>query len=352
MPIDSLLVAGALFGATEQGEPVKIFTLTNKVGAIAKIMNYGATLTEWRVPDKNNKPVNIVLGFDSIKPYEDYYAKYFGSTIGRYANRIAGAKFTLDGQEYKVSANSGKHILHGGMRGFDRRIWQARPFNKDGMQSIEFSYLSKDMEEGFPGDLSTTVVYTLTNDNELKINYAATTDKPTPVNLTNHAYFNLSGAGSETIVDHELQINADSYTAYNDECITTGAINNVVGTPFDFRQATKIGKNIEAAHNYDLNYILRSQDGKLHEAAVVSSPITGIKMQVLTTEPGLQLYTGNHLDDTICGIGGVYKKHSAFCLEAQHYPNSVQYSNFPNTILRPGETYKQTTIYKTSIAAK
>lgn len=343
-------IVGAPFGLTKEGEPVELFTLTNKQGAIVKLTTYGATLTEWWVPDKSGKPVNVVLGYPSLGPYEeDPKNIYCGCTVGRYVNRIKGAQFTLDGTTYKVGANLGSNCLHGGKRGFNKYVWTAEPCKVSDGESIRFSYLSKDMEEGFPGNLATTVTYTLTSDNQLRMDYTAKTDKATPVNLTNHAYFNLAGAGNGTVLDHTLQINADAYTAFDDQSLPTGKIDSVKGTPFDFTKPLPIGKNIaQAGLGYDLNYVLRSQDGSLTEAAVVQCSTSGLELRVLTTEPGIQLYTGNYLDGTVYGIGGSYQKHYAFCLEAQHHPDSVHHDNFPSTILSPGETYTQTTIYKIS----
>jgi aldose 1-epimerase len=344
---DATTIVAAPFGTTRNGEPVELFTLTNRKGAVAKIMTYGATLTEWWVPDKNGRPVDVVLGFASLEQ-QMASTGYFGSIVGRYANRISGAKFTLDGKEYRLSPNHGQHTLHGGVCGFDKHVWKAEPMSDSDCGSIKFSYLSKDMEEGFPGNLATTVVYSLTNDNELKIAYEAKSDKPTPINLTNHAYFNLAGAGNGTILNHVAQINADSYTAYSADSIPTGEIVNVSGTPFDFRQPTEIGKRIDAAGGYDLNYVLPSENGKLAKAAVVQCPSSGLQLELDTTEPGMQFYAGINLKGDAHGIGGVYQKHAAFCLEAQHYPNSVNQPGFPSTILRPGETYRQTTVYKIS----
>lgn len=341
----------APFGTTKNGEPVEIFTLTNRHGVIVRITNYGATITDWWVPDKSGRPVNIVLGFATLDQYEKNTA-YLGAIIGRFANRISNAKFVLDGKEIRISQNHGQHTLHGGNRGFDKHVWKAEPISDGDCASIKFSYLSKDMEEGFPGNLNTTVVYTLTNDNELKIAYEAKTDKPTAVNLTNHAYFNLAGAGNGNILNHIIQINADSYTAHRKDGIPTGEIVNVAGTPFDFRQPNEIGKRIDTAGGYDLNYVLPAQAGKPLKAAVVHCPTTGIQLEVDTTEPGIQFYAGINLKGDATGFGGVYNKHAAFCLEAQHYPDSVNQANFPSTILRPGDTYKQTTIYKTSCIQK
>jgi aldose 1-epimerase len=339
------------FGKDMHGEKVDLYTLQNANGMIAKVMTYGATLTELRVPDKRRKSVDIVLGFDTLKPYEEQ-SPYFGATVGRFANRIGDAKFVLDGKEYFLAPNNTHNTLHGGIRGFDKRLWQAEPSNEGGVPSVKFTYLSKDMEEGFPGNLTTSVTYTLTNDDELKIDYVATTDKPTPINLTNHAYFDLAGAGDESVLHHLVRINADSYTPVDKELIPTGVIEPVKDTPFDFTEPKEIGRDLEKVKGgYDHNFVLRPSKGELKEAAVVVEPISGRTLTMLTTEPGVQFYTANFLDGTIHGIGGFYPKHFAFTLEAQHFPDSVHRDSWPTTILRPGQTYKQTTVYKFSQGA-
>lgn len=336
------------FGLDMHGEKIDLFTLKNANGMTAKVMTYGATLTELCVPDKRRKSVDIILGFDTLKPYEEQ-SPYFGATIGRYANRIAGSKFTLDGKEFYLAPNSGHNTLHGGIRGFDKRLWKAEPSNENGIAAVKFTYLSKDMEEGFPGNLTTTVTYSLNNDDELKIDYSASTDKPTPINLTNHAYFDLAGAGDESVLKHQVRINADSYTPVDKQLIPTGVIAPVKGTPFDFTEPREIGKDIDKVPGgYDHNFVLRQSKGELKEAAVVVEPISGRTLTMLTTEPGVQFYTGNFLDGTIRGIGGLYPKHYAFTLEAQHFPDSLHRDSWPTTILRPGQIYKQTTVYKFS----
>ncbi len=336
------------FGQDMHGQKIDLFTLKNANGMTAKVMTYGATLTELCVPDKRRKSVDIILGFDTLKPYEEQ-SPYFGATIGRYANRIAGSKFTLDGKEFYLAPNSGHNTLHGGIRGFDKRLWKAEPSNENGIAAVKFTYLSKDMEEGFPGNLTTTVTYSLNNDDELKIDYSASTDKPTPINLTNHAYFDLAGAGDESVLKHQVRINADSYTPVDKQLIPTGVIEPVKGTPFDFTEPKEIGKDIDKVPGgYDHNFVLRQSKGQLKEAAVVVEPISGRTLTMLTTEPGVQFYTGNFLDGTIRGIGGLYPKHYAFTLEAQHFPDSLHRDSWPPTILRPGQTYKQTTVYKFS----
>ncbi len=336
------------FGKDMHGEKIDLFTLKNSNGMTAKVMTYGATLTELLVPDKRRKTVDIVLGFDTLKPYEEQ-SLYFGATVGRYANRIAGSKFTLDGKEYFLAPNNGHNTLHGGIRGFDKRLWKAEPLTENGVAAVKFTYFSKDMEEGFPGNLTTTVTYSLNDDNELKIDYNATTDKPTPINITNHAYFDLAGAGDESVLKHQARINSDSYTPVDKQLIPIGTIEPVKGTPFDFTEPKEIGKDIDKVQGgYDHNFVLRQKKGELKEAAVVVEPISGRTLTLLTTEPGVQFYTGNFLDGTIRGMGGLYPKHYAFTLEAQHYPDSLHRDSWPTTILRPGQTYKQTTVYKFS----
>jgi aldose 1-epimerase len=336
------------FGTDMHGEKVDLFTLTNKNGMVAKVMTYGATLTELLVPDKRRKSVDIVLGFDTLRPYEEQ-SSYFGATIGRYANRIGGAKFILDGKEYFLAPNNQHNTLHGGIRGFDKRLWQAEPLNENGVPAVKFTYVSKNMEEGFPGTLTTTVTYSLNNDNDLKIDYNASSDQPTVINLTNHAYFNLAGVATESVLKHQLRINADSYIPVDKQLIPTGTIAPVKGTPFDFSEPREIGKDIEQVPGgYDHNFCLRSNKGELKEAAVVVEPITGRTLTVLTTEPGLQSYSGNFLDGTVRGVGGLYPKHFGFTLEAQHYPDSLHHDDWPTTILRAGQTYKQTTVYRFS----
>jgi aldose 1-epimerase len=340
------------FGKTPDGAEVDVYTLTNTSGTTAKIMTYGAILTEHDVPDRDGKIEDVVLGFDNLK---DYLAghPYFGSTVGRVANRVAKGKFTLDGKEYKLATNNGPNALHGGLKGFDKVIWKAEPqMVADGV-AVKFTYVSKDGEEGYPGTLNATVTYTLTNENELRLDYTATTDQATPVNLTNHSYFNLAGAKSGDILDHELMLAADKYTPTDDTLIPTGEIKPVKDTPLDFTTPKRIGERIDQLKGdpvgYDHNFVLNSEGKKLALAARVRDPKTGRVMEMYTTEPGVQFYTGNFLDGKQTGRGGVvYKKHAGFCLEAQHFPDSVNHPNFPSMILKPGETYKQTTIYKFS----
>jgi aldose 1-epimerase len=316
-------------------------------------MTLGAAITELWVPDKDGKLADVTLGYDSVKGYESENNPYFGCVVGRVCNRIAKGKFTLDGEEYKLATNNGKNHLHGGKVGFDKKVWKASVVDKAKVPAaVNFFYTSPDGEEGYPGTLKVGVIYELNDKNELHIHYTATTDKATPVNLTNHAYFNLAGHDAGDVLDHELTVKASKYTPTDDEYIPTGKIEPVEDTVFDFTKATKIGARIKKIKGtpggYDLNYVLDS-DGKLKLAAIVHEPKSGRVMEVLTTEPGIQFYTGNFLDGKVKGKGGaVYKKHDAFCLETQHYPDSVNHKNFPSTILTPGKTYKSTTVYRFS----
>lgn len=338
------------FGKTPEGLPIELYTLTN--GALAaKITTYGALLTELHTPDKNGQTTSIVLGFDNLKQYLDGHP-YFGATTGRVANRIAKGKFTLNGKEYTLAANNGPNHLHGGLKGFDKQIWKAGATQTPDGPSVTFTYISPDGDQGYPGTLTTAVTYTLTNKNELRIDYKATTDKPTILNLTNHSYWNLHGSGSgKDILDHVLTLNADKLTAVDDTLIPTGKLDAVKGTIYDFTSPKAIGKDIAKTpgtpNGYDHNYVLNGKTGELKLAAKVSDPDTGRTMEVWTTEPGVQLYTGNFLDGKLTGIGGkTYAKHYAFCLETQHYPDSINHPEFPTVILNPGQTFTSTTIHK------
>jgi aldose 1-epimerase len=337
------------WGKLPDGAAVKLFTLANGQGMVARLTSYGAALTELRVPDRGGQVTNVVLGFNNLDAYLKSHP-FFGVTAGRVANRIAKARFTLEGREYTLAANNGRNHLHGGIKGFDKVLWQAKALPvTDHEAAVEFSYFSKDGEEGYPGNLSVTVTYTLTEDNELKLDYRATTDKATPVNLTNHSYFNLAGSGD--VLAHELTIRADRYTPIDAELIPTGEIASVKDTPLDFTRPTWIGARIDklkpAPGGYDHNYVLNAGGKSLVLAAQVYEPGTGRVMEVFTTEPGLQLYTGNFLDGKLSGHGGaIYKQHAGFCLETQHFPDAVNHPNFPSTILRPGESYRTVTVYK------
>ena len=345
---DSPAIAKESFGKTEDGQEVDRYVLTNANGVKAKIITYGGIITELWVPDKSGKLGDVVLGHDRLQGYLAGHP-YFGAIVGRVANRIAKGKFTLDGKEYTLAVNNGPNALHGGKKGFDKVVWKAAAGKKGLEPSLTLTYTSKDGEEGYPGIVEATVTYTLTNKNELRIDYTATTDKATPINLTNHSYFNLAGQGAGDILNHEIMIAADKYTPTDDTLIPTGKIEPVAGTPFDFTKSTPIGKHIGDIKGdpggYDLNYVLR--DGKgLKLAARVYEPTSGRVMEVRTTEPGIQFYSGNFLDGKDKGKGGaVYKKHAGFCLEAQHFPDSVNQKDFPSMILQPGKTYAQTTVY-------
>jgi aldose 1-epimerase len=340
------------FGKTADGTPVEEFTLTNSSGAIVKLISRGATLKEWHVPDKNGKLDDVVFGFDDVAGYESPANGYFGTTAGRVANRIAGGKFSLDGKDYTLAVNDGPNALHGGVkRSLDKVIWKGTPFDSDGGEGVVFTYTSPDAEEGYPGNLAMKVTYTLTDKNELRIDYEATTDQATPINLTNHAYFNLSGAGSPTINNHQLLLEADHYTPVDSTLIPTGEIAPVAGTPFDFRDFHAIGERVDqlgtgTGAGYDHNFVLNNQDGDLALAAKVRDPNSGRVLAVYTTEPGVQFYGGNFLNGAVGKGGKKYDYRSGFCLETQHYPDSVHHDNFPSAILRPGETYTHTCIYQ------
>ncbi len=339
------------WGQTREGTPVKRYTLKNRNGVVVKITSYGAIITELHVPDRAGNLATVVLGFDHLESYLKGHPG-FGAVIGRVANRIAKARFTLEGEEYQLVANNGQNHIHGGLKGFDKVVWESKTLpSKPNAASVQFTYLSKDGEEGYPGNLSVAVIYTLTVDNELRLDYHATTDKTTILNLTNHAYFNLAGSGS--VLDHELYLNADSYTPADAELIPTGEIASVKGTPLDFTQPTAIGARIAALKptpgGYDHNYILNHDGTNLTLAARVVEPHSGRILEVSTTEPGVQLYTANSLDGRLIGVGGVsYGPHAGFCLETQHYPDSIHKPNFPSTVLRPGQTFQSTTVFKFS----
>ncbi len=335
------------YGKMPDGTAIDEYTLTSGKGMTAKIITYGGLLTELLVPDKTGKTTDVVLGFDNLKSYLAGHP-FFGANAGRVANRIAKGRFTLDGKEYKLATNNGPNHLHGGLKGIDKVVWKAEPIDLPAGPALKLTCTSPDGEEGYPGNLQMAVTYTLTRDNTLRLDFEAVTDKATPVNLAHHSYFNLAGHGAGDILEHELMIAADKYTPTDDTLIPTGKIEPVKGTPFDFATPTAIGKRMGAVKGgYDLNYVLRGgAEKKPHLAARVLEPKSGRIMEVLTTEPGVQLYTGNFLDGKNRGKGGaVYRKHAGFCLEAQHFPDSVNQPAFPSVILRPGQTYRQTTIY-------
>ncbi|MCI0529368.1 MAG: galactose mutarotase, partial [Nitrospira sp.] len=340
---------------TVDGAAVDLYTLTNDKGVEVKITNYGGTVTSLMVPDRDGKLGDVVLGYDNLEGYLKNNP-YFGCIIGRYGNRIGKGKFTLNGVEYTLAQNNGENSLHGGIKGFDKMVWNVKEIKDKDSVGLELTYLSKDGEEGYPGNLSVTVTYTLTNNNELKIDYGATTDKDTVVNLTHHSYFNLAGAGEGDILGHELMINADRFTPVDSGLIPTGELKSVKDTPMDFTQPTAIGARINQEYEqlilgrgYDHNWVLNTKEGSLTLAASVYEPKTGRVMEVLTTEPGMQFYTGNFLDGSITGKGGkVYNQRFGFCLETQHFPDSPNKSEFPSTTLKAGGKYATTTIYKFS----
>ena len=340
------------FGKTEDGQQTDLYLLTNKNGVEAAITNYGGTVVTLKVPDRNGKFDDVVLGYDKLEDYEAGKA-YFGAIVGRYANRIAHAKFTLDGITYTLPKNDGDNHLHGV---FNKRVWNAKDVSSGAGQALELTYLSKDGEDGFPGDLSVKVVYTLTNQNELKIDYSAATDKDTVLNLTNHCYFNLAGQGNGDILQQQLMIRADRFTPVDANLIPTGELRKVKGSPFDFTTSTVIGARIDQddeqlklGKGYDHNWVLNnSTAGSLFVAAQAYDSHSGRQLEVSTTEPGLQFYTGNFLDG-IHGKGGkVYNRRYAFCLETQHFPDSPNHPQFPSTVLRPGQHFQSTTVYKFS----
>jgi aldose 1-epimerase len=335
------------------GAPVDLYTLTNAHGLQVQITNYGGAVVSLLVPDRDGKLDDVALGLETLKAY---VAKsfYLGCIAGRYANRIAKGQFTLNGVVYTLAQNDGANHLHGGVKGFDKVVWHAREKSDSNGEGLALTYLSKDGEEGYPGNLSAEVTYTLTNNDELRIDYRATTDADTIINLTNHTYFNLADGGAGDILGHELMINADRFTPVDSTQITTGELRSVASTPMDFRHATAIGARIgqddeqlRFSLGYDHNWVLNSSDGTLALATRLQEPTTGRVMEVYTTEPGIQFYSGNFLDGTITGKGGkVYHKRHGLCLETQHFPDSPNQPGFPSTVLRPGETYQTTTIYR------
>ncbi len=333
------------------GKKVEYFKLKNKNGIEAKLTNYGAALVSLHIPDKNGRMADIVAGYDDAAGYVND-KPYFGCTVGRYANRISNASFKLDGREYKLTANVGTYQLHGGFKGFNKQLWNAEPFENKDSCGVVFQYLSADGEEGFPGNLKVAVTYTLTNDKQLKIDYSAVTDKKTIVNLTNHSYFNLAGHDSgQEIYSHILQINADSITEIDDSLLPTGRLMKVAGTAFDFTKPKEIGRDISKTQGgYDVNYVLNKKSpGELSFAAKVVEPQSGRVMEIFTTEPGIQFYSGNFLDGVKGKNGAIHKKHTAFCLETQHYPDSPNQPSFPSTVLDVGQTYRHLTVHKFSV---
>lgn len=346
----NMSIKKSAFGKMSDKEQVDQYTLTNGPGVTVKIINYGAILTSVETPDRHGKPGEITLGFDSLAPYLAGHP-YFGAICGRVANRIAKGRFTIDGTHYKLATNNGPNHLHGGNKGYDKALWHAEPLERG--DALKLTHVSPDGDEGYPGKLSITVVYTLTDANELKIDYTAITDKPTPVNLTNHTYWNLADGGKSDVLKHVLTLNADSYLPVDQDLIPTGELKSVRGTPMDFTKPTEIGSRIEQVPGqptgYDHCYVLHQQSpDTLTLAARVKEPTSGRVMEVYTTEPAIQLYTANFLDGSIQSRGAVYKQHHAFCLEAEHYPDAINQPKFPTTLLKPGQTYRQTTVYKFS----
>jgi aldose 1-epimerase len=334
------------FGKTSGGETVEVYTLKNSSGASVKVLDYGGIVTEINVPDAQGKLSNVTLGFDNMPDYETK-SPYFGCLVGRFANRIAKGRFTLDGKEYTLAVNNGPNALHGGLKGYDKRIWKAKPLESSEGPALQLTLHDPDGTEGYPGTLDTTVTYTWTNDNVLEISYVAKVDgKATPLNLTNHAYFNLKDAGKSDILGHVLTLDCDQYTPVDDTSIPTGTIAPVEGTAIDFRSPKTIGKDMAAMGStppgYDHNLVVRGSKGTLRRAARVEEPTTGRTMECWTTEPGVQLYTGNFLDAN----ANEFAQHHGFCLETQHYPDSINQPSFPSVVLRPGETYRSTTEYR------
>jgi len=339
------------FGEAD-GKPIFLYTLKNKAGMEVTIINYGGAVTSLKVPDRNKTFGDVVLGFDKLEPYETN-TSYFGDLIGRYGNRIAKGRFQLDGQVYQVSTNENGNMLHGGTTGFNRHVWDAKDVSTPEAAALELHYLSPDGEMGFPGNLDVTVRYTVEAKNGLKIEYGATTDKPTVLNLTNHSYFNLAGAGSGPVLKHRLTIRAEHFTPIDDGLIPTGVIQSVEGTPFDFRHGNVIGSRINQENEqlklgkgYDHNFVLDTPGDLKQWAVRVEEPGSGRVMEVYTDQPGVQFYTGNFLDGSVQGVGGAFKFREAICLETQHFPDAPNHPNFPTTTLRPGETFHSTTIYR------
>jgi aldose 1-epimerase len=343
------------FGKTTDGQPVDRYTLRNPHGMEADIITRGAVVTRLLVPDRTGTPGDVVLGFDSLEGYLKENP-YFGAIVGRYGNRIAKGRFTLNGQTYTLATNNGPNSLHGGLKGFDKQLWTARPVTSADGQALELTYVSKDGEEGYPGTLTAKVTYTLTSSNALRIQYDLTTDKDTVANVTNHSYFNLAGQGTGDILSHEIMINADRFTPVDETLIPTGELRSVAGTPFDFRKPMPSGSRITAGDEqlkfgkgYDHNFVLNGEAGTLRQAVRVTEKTSGRVMEVYTTEPGVQFYTGNFLNGSLKGKGGkVYGFRNGFCLETQHFPNSPNTPSFPTTVIKAGAHYKSQTEYRFS----
>lgn len=346
-------VTRAPFGTLPDGTPVELFTVTNRNGVEIRAITYGGIILSIRVPDREGRLDDIVLGYDTVAEYARNNAPYFGAIIGRYGNRIAKGRFAIDGTTYKLATNNGPNHLHGGVKGFDKVVWRGEPIENEQGAGVVLTYTSPDGEEGYPGTVKARVTYLVTDRNELSVEYEAVTDKATHINLTQHSYFNLAGQGARDVLDHVLQIRADRYTPVDATLIPTGELAPVAGTPFDFRQPTPIGARINQDHpqlrhglGYDHNFVLARSAGGLQPAARVFEPTTGRTLEIATTEPGIQFYSGNFLDGTITGKEGrVYQKRYGFCLETQHYPDSPNQPGFPSTLVRPGETYRSKTVF-------
>lgn len=351
--LEDKMIEKKLFGKISPSGSVYLYTLTNKNGMKVEIINYGAIVVSLTAPDKNGKLEDVVLGFDNLQDYVKDNS-FIGAIIGRCANRINKGKIALDGKEYQLTINDGENQLHGGSKGFNKVLWDAVPIESDSAQALKLTYRSPDGDEGYPGNLDIEVIYTLSNRNELKINYKATTDKPTVVNLTNHSYFNLSGSPVNTILDEELQLDADDMTAVNEVLIPTGELLRVANTPFDFRSPHKIGERINEMNEqlkfgggYDHNWVLNNYNGSVRKVGELFEPNNGRLMEIYTDQPGMQFYSGNFMNGTLKGKKGIiYNYRSALCLEAQHFPNSPNQPNFPSVRLNPGEKYKQQTVYR------
>lgn len=347
-----------VFGVTDEGSTIHIFDLANSKGMEVSIINYGGRVVSIKVPDKNGNIADVALGYDNAQNYLNDKGTYFGAIAGRYANRIEGASFTLNGREYTLAKNDGNNHLHGGIKGFDKVIWEAEIVKKDGIEQLLLNYKSPDGEEGYPGNLDVRVTYSVTEDNELRIDYKAVSDKDTIVNLTNHTYFNLAGHKAGSILNHQLMINGDSFTVINDECIPTGEIRKVYGTPMDFTTLRPINwafkpeedEQLKCGKGYDHNWVLNVSGKAPEKAAELYEPVSGRVMEVYTTMPGIQFYSGNYLDGSLPGKeNAVYGKREGLCLETQYFPNSMRHPEFPSPVLKAGKEYNHTTIYKFSV---
>lgn len=347
-----------VFGVTDEGSTIHIFDLANSKGMEVSIINYGGRVVSIKVPDKNGNIADVALGYDNAQNYLNDKGTYFGAIAGRYANRIEGASFTLNGREYTLAKNDGNNHLHGGIKGFDKVIWEAEIVKKDGIEQLLLNYKSPDGEEGYPGNLDVRVTYSVTEDNELRIDYKAVSDKDTIVNLTNHTYFNLAGHKAGSILNHQLMINGDSFTVINDECIPTGEIRKVYGTPMDFTTLRPINwafkpeedEQLKCGKGYDHNWVLNVSGKAPEKAAELYEPVSGRVMEVYTTMPGIQFYSGNYLDGSLHGKeNAVYGKREGLCLETQYFPNSMRHPEFPSPVLKAGKEYNHTTIYKFSV---